>query len=220
MEELRFQRMNRRELQRLLLLSPAPFAALLASGHVTGIALAQDSAATPESGEGILLAPTPSCDEGDLDALVEQTEGPYFTPDSPERTSLIENGMQGRELVVTGFVYTQSCSPVAGALLDFWQCDDAGVYDNQGYRLRGHQFTDETGRYELTTIMPGLYPGRTRHIHLKVQAPNGPVLTSQLYFPDEPENERDGIFDERLVVDLEKEETRDAAFYTFVVSNQ
>ncbi len=220
MEDLRFKRMNRRDLQRLLLVSPAPFAALLASGRLSGIALAQDSEATPDTSDEIILAPTPSCDDGDLDSMVEQTEGPYFTPDSPERTTLIEEGMPGRELVLTGYVYTPSCVPVAGALIDFWQCDDSGVYDNQGFRLRGHQFTDEAGRYELTTILPGLYPGRTRHIHLKVQAPNGPVLTSQLYFPDEPENDRDGIFDERLVVDLEQDDTRDVAYYTFVVRDQ
>ena len=87
---------------------------------------------------------------------------------------------------VTGYVYSTDCQPVANALLDFWHCDDAGVYDNTGYTLRGHQFTDAEGRYELTTIVPGLYTGRTRHIHVKAQEPDQPVLTSQLYFPDEP----------------------------------
>jgi protocatechuate 3,4-dioxygenase beta subunit len=91
-------------------------------------------------------------------------------------------------------VVNTSCQPVARALIDFWQCDDAGVYDNVGYRLRGHQFTDEQGRYQLETIEPGIYPGRTRHIHVKVQAPNQPVLTTQLYFPNEPRNATDGIY--------------------------
>ena len=87
-----------------------------------------------------------------------------------------------------------SCRPVERALLDFWQADSNGEYDNQGYRLRGHQFTDAKGRFHLETVVPGLYTGRTRHIHVKVQAPNRPVLTTQLYFPGEPANERDGIF--------------------------
>ncbi len=39
------------------------------------------------------------------------------------------------------------------------------------------------GRYTLETIVPGEYPGRTQHIHVKVQAPNGPILTTQIYFP-------------------------------------
>ena len=69
---------------------------------------------------------------------------------------------------------------VARALLDVWHADDRGGYDTAGFRLRGHQFTDGSGRFELETIVPGLYPGRTRHIHVKVQAPNGPILTTQL----------------------------------------
>ena len=108
-----------------------------------------------------------------------QTEGPYYTPNSPERASLIEPGMGGTKLIVTGYVLTTDCQPIANAWLDFWQADDQGVYDNAGYRLRGHLFTDETGRYTLETIVPGEYPGRTQHIHVKVQAPNGPILTTQ-----------------------------------------
>ena len=49
---------------------------------------------------------------------------------------------------------------------------------------------------------PGLYTGRTRHIHVKVQRPRGQVLTTQLYFPGEPDNEGDGIFDEALLMDV------------------
>jgi hypothetical protein len=51
-------------------------------------------------------------------------------------------------------------------------------------------------------IVPGLYPGRTRHIHVKVQAPDRPVLTTQLYFPGEPANASDGIFREELLLDM------------------
>ena len=66
--------------------------------------------------------------------------------------------------------------------------------------------------------MPGLYPGRTRHIHVKVQAPDQPVLTTQLYFPDTPENEEDGIFDESLLVDIaETDEEGQQAYFTFVL---
>lgn len=141
-----------------------------------------------------VLEPTPACGDDDDDPTPAQTEGPYFTPNSPERASLLEAGMTGTKLVVSGFVLSTTCQPIARALIDVWQCDDQGVYDNQGYRLRGHLFADEQGRYEFTTILPGVYPGRTRHIHVKVQAPNQPVLTSQLYFPNEPQNARDGIY--------------------------
>ena len=87
--------------------------------------------------------------------------------------------MGGQRLVVAGTVLTADCRRVRRALLDFWQADDAGQYDNQGYRLRGHQFSDDQGGWRLETVVPGLYTGRTRHIHIKVQAPDGPVLTTQ-----------------------------------------
>ena len=226
-------RLTRRQLQRLALTLPAPLALAVLTGRQAGITLAQDddptATATAEptataSGTPV-LAPTPACtdDDDDLDETLSQTEGPFFTPDSPERTSLLDANMPGTKLVVTGYVYTTDCRPVENALLDFWHADDAGAYDNVGYRLGGHQFTDADGRFELTTIMPGLYSGRTRHIHVKAQAPNQPVLTTQLYFPDEPGNASDGIFDPALVIELDAKSEHDDAdegelgFFTFVL---
>lgn len=148
----------------------------------------------------VLLAATPSCDGGGI--TPRQTEGPYFTPDSPRRQNLVEPAMNGVRLVLVGQVLAPDCRPQPDALLDFWQADDDGAYDNRGYRLRGHQFTDAQGRYRLETVVPGLYPGRTRHIHVKVQAPGGPLLTTQLYFPDVPQNRRDGLFSPALLLSL------------------
>src|SRR5690606_31166659 len=88
------------------------------------------------------------------------------------------------------------------ARVESWHVDGAGSYDNRGFRLRGYQNTDEQGRYGFETIVPGLYPGRTRHFHVKVQRPGGSILTTQLYFPGEPGNERDFIFDPRLLMDV------------------
>jgi protocatechuate 3,4-dioxygenase beta subunit len=163
------------------------------------------------------LPPTPACDDGD-DVTPAQTEGPYYTPNTPQRTSLLETGMAGVRLVVSGQVLTTDCQPVARALLDFWQADDAGEYDNSGYRLRGHQFADDQGRYTLETVVPGLYPGRTRHIHVKVQAPNQPVLTTQLYFLGEPGNDRDGIFNSALVMDVQDDAGGKVGAFNFVLS--
>jgi protocatechuate 3,4-dioxygenase beta subunit len=164
-----------------------------------------------------VLEPTPACGDDDDEPTVAQTEGPYYTPNTPERTSLLEEGMTGTVLQLSGFVLSTRCAPVGRALVDFWHCDAAGLYDNVGYRLRGHQFTDEQGRYELTTILPGVYSGRTRHIHVKVQAPNQPVLTTQIYFPNEPENERDGIFHPSLVVEASEGAEGMDALFNFVL---
>lgn len=146
-----------------------------------------------------------------------QTEGPYYKSNSPERASLIEPGMGGTKLIVTGYVLTKDCQPLAKAMLDFWQADDQGAYDNAGYRLRGHLFTDETGHFTLETILPGEYPGRTEHIHVKVQASNGPILTTQLYFPGVAANDRDSIFDPALLADVQDAATGKVATYNFIV---
>jgi protocatechuate 3,4-dioxygenase beta subunit len=210
------RRMHRRSFQKLALAlaMPAPLALAILGGRSAGIALAQatEPSATPS------LAPTPECDDDDLPATLPQTAGPFYTPESPERRSLFETGMPGTRLVVTGYVYNTDCQPIPGALLDFWQADDAGVYDNEGYRLRGHQFADEDGGFALETIVPGLYPGRTRHIHVMAQAPNQPVLTTQLYFPDEPANASDGIFDPALVMDVQDADDGEVAYFTFVLA--
>jgi protocatechuate 3,4-dioxygenase beta subunit len=147
------------------------------------------------------LPPTPEC-RGHEPPTVPQTEGPFFKPRSPERADLIEPGMKGRPVELVGYVLTPACKPVAHALLDLWHADDDGVYDNTGFRLRGHQFTDAQGRYRFRTILPALYTGRTRHFHLKVQPAGGRVLTTQLYFPDEPMNRRDGLFRKELLMRL------------------
>jgi protocatechuate 3,4-dioxygenase beta subunit len=147
------------------------------------------------------LPPTPACEDGD-EPSPQQTEGPFYSPDTPRRRNLVEEGVEGEPLFLTGRVLDTRCRPVPGALLDFWQADGNGEYDNEGFRLRGHQFADARGRFRLETVVPGPYSGRTRHIHVKVQPRGGEVLTTQLYFPREPANAADGIFDERLVMDV------------------
>ena len=122
-----------------------------------------------------------------------QTEGPFFTPKSPQRSSLLEGGEKTRLLLV-GTVLTPECKPIPNALLDFWHSDGQGAYDNRGFRYRGHQHADAQGRYRLETIVPAQYPGRTRHIHVKVQPPGGRILTTQVYFPGDPGNRRDGLY--------------------------
>lgn len=161
--------------------------------------------------------PAPAC-TAETRPTAAQTEGPYYKTGSPQRTSLVEPNMAGTKLIVTGHVLSRGdCKPVARAWLDFWQADDRGEYDNTGYRLRGHQFADSTGIYHLETIMPGLYPGRTRHIHVKVRAPNGPLLTTQIYFPGEPRNQSDGIFNQALLANARDGAGGKAATFDFIV---
>lgn len=162
------------------------------------------------------LPPTPACDAEGL-PTPRQTEGPFYTPNSPLRQSLLEPGIEGEVLELSGLVLTRTCKPVANALVDFWQADASGAYDNRGFRLRGHQFTDGKGHYRLRTIIPARYTGRTAHIHVKVQAANRPVLTTQLYFPGEPGNARDRLFRPELVMRLGPAGNARAGRFDFVL---
>ena len=169
----------------------------LQAAPLIGLALLQSGTARAAD-----LASTPSCGE-DHHPTSANDEGPFFKPSSPRRASLLEAGMPGDKLQISGFVLNAACKPIADAVLDFWHADHEGVYDNTGFRLRGHQLTDKNGGFRLETILPGLYPGRTRHIHVKAAAPGGKILTTQLYFPNERFNARDGLFRPDLVVTMD-----------------
>ena len=77
--------------------------------------------------------------------------------------------------------------------------------------------TDEQGRYRFRTIQPGLYPGRTRHYHVKVQAPGQRLLTTQLYFPGEAANARDDFFHRELLMRVAEPGPGMAARFDFVI---
>ena len=196
--------------------TPTRRAVLRAGGVGAGIVAAGSMLAIDYSAAETPLAATPACHDGD-EATLAQTEGPYFKPSSPERVELLETGMAGQQIELVGIVLTRGCKPLAGALLDFWQADDKGRYDNSGFRLRGHQFTDAEGRYRLRSIVPGLYPGRTRHIHVKVQPSGGRVLTTQLYFPGEAKNRSDGLFRKDLQIRTAKNAGWLAGRFDFVL---
>ena len=129
-----------------------------------------------------------------------QMEGPFFRPLSPERVNLIETKMKAPSIRLTGLVVDQACRPLPGAILDFWQCDEKGRYDTNGFSLRGHQFSNSKGEFFLETLIPGSYPGRTPHLHVKVQRRGGRVLTTQLYLPNQAGNAQDFLFDPRLLL--------------------
>ena len=147
-----------------------------------------------------------------------ETEGPYFKAGSPERTSLVDPGLPGTRVMVSGSVLTLDCRPLSGVVLDFWKADASGVYHNAGYRLRGHLTSDSEGRYSLQTIVPGEYPGRTQHIHVKVGAPGRPVLTTQLYLPGSARNPQDPLFNPELLMQVVDAAGGKATTFDFVLN--
>ena len=153
----------------------------------------------PAPDRGLGLSPPLACTPGTR----RQTAGPFYTPGTPRRSSLREPGTSGEPLVFEGLVLTPDCRPVAGAVVDIWHCDERGRYDNQGFRYRGHQFTDAAGAFRFETIRAKRYGGRTAHIHVMVQGESTRLLTTQVYYPDlEAANARDSIFRDDLVMRL------------------
>ena len=204
-------------LQKSLILSVV-FFMVACAGSVSTSGSTSNTAVSPSATIGAqapVLTNTPTCNGV---ATPSQTEGPFYKPNSPQRTSLREPGISGTPLTITGFVLSTTCQPIAHALLDFWQADSNGNYDNTGFRLRGHLYTDNQGRFSLETIVPGEYPGRTRHIHVKVQASHGPVLTTQLYFPGEARNDSDGIFSPGLLMHVQQAHDGELATFNFIIA--
>jgi protocatechuate 3,4-dioxygenase beta subunit len=126
------------------------------------------------------------------------TQGPYYVTG----TSQLSNGnlnydnLAGEKIKVQGYVYAGASDtvPVAGAKVEIWQADNAGSYhpNSNGaasnyatsqLSLRGYVLTDANGHYEYTTIYPGEYTGRTRHIHTNTTASGYAGVITQLIVP-------------------------------------
>ena len=135
-----------------------------------------------------------------VDTTPEQIQGPFFKSGSPFRKKLYDGINKSHSIIeIEGYVYDTNCMPVKNANLEFWHASPQGSYDNVGYEYRGHQKSDDFGRFCIETIRPGSYPGRTPHIHVTISLGRKKV-TTQLYFDDELLNKKDFFYDPRLVL--------------------
>jgi protocatechuate 3,4-dioxygenase beta subunit len=136
---------------------------------------------------------------GELTQTPREIEGPYYRIGAPLRSNLLEPGDRP-ELVLSGTVKNERGTPIPNAAVALWSSDRIGNYDMVGYKYHGYMFTDEQGRYEFTTILPGCYEIRqAKHLHVKVQGVSSPI-TTQLYIEGEPGNELDDFFAPELEV--------------------
>lgn len=160
-------------------------------------------------------------------------EGPLYRPGAPLReppVKMCRDDEEGDVLFLSGRVTSaEDDRPLCGALLDVWQTNRRGYYENQDetqppFNLRGRLLTDEQGRYGLRTIIPGAYEvtrggpvaelllalerpaWRPSHIHVKVTCEGFAPLTTMLFMPDDPWLQSDTInaVKESLIVKLEK----------------
>jgi protocatechuate 3,4-dioxygenase beta subunit len=152
-------------------------------------------AAQPAGGA---LAPTP-----------RQSRGPFYPPDPPKDAGpdlvMERDGRRaaGDLVRLDGRVIDTAGRPLAGTLVELWQCNAAGRYHHPNdssaapidplFAGYGRAIATADGRWRFRTIRPVPYPGRTPHIHLQFTAPGGRTLVTQLYVRDEPANARDGL---------------------------
>lgn len=137
-------------------------------------------------------------------------EGPFYPVDIPSDSDndlLRVVGMKeispGQPAYVHGTVVDRHGTPVDGARVEIWQCDQGGVYRHPGddgkpdlrFQGFGAMVTNRVGAYHFRTLRPVPYTGRTPHIHYRVSAPGFDRLTTQLYVAEEAErNVRDLLY--------------------------
>lgn len=204
-----------------------PTAVASQQGQVATAAVANTAVASAAAAGTIAV---PSCI-----VRPEVTEGPYYVAEDLNRsdvrsdpgTGAVKDGALLTLTFNVAQVAANGCTPLAGAKVEIWHCDAAGVYSDvndpgfstKGQRfLRGYQLTDANGRATFTTIYPGWYRGRAVHIHFKIGTAGNRVFTSQLFFDDalsdqvfaqapyagkgrrEVLNARDGIYKRELLL--------------------
>jgi len=132
------------------------------------------------------------CDPACAGRTGSQTEGPYY-PGEPEARAAIAEDRVGVPVTIELTVVARGdCTPLADAEVDLWGADADGAYsstedfgtEGEGWQ-RGQQVTDADGRVTFTAIVPGSYPGRAVHLHVKVRVAGRSELTTQVYLPDE-----------------------------------
>lgn len=113
--------------------------------------------------------------------------GPYYEADTPFRENIAPENHTGVELKVTGKVLNSDCTDLlSGVVVDVWQANESGNYDDLWYR--GRVKTDADGSYTFTTVIPKGYGEGTAfrppHIHFKIWKESKEIITSQMFLPE------------------------------------
>jgi catechol 1,2-dioxygenase len=112
--------------------------------------------------------------------------GPFYRPGAPFKTDLVQPGTKGEILHFRGTVFGKDGkTPVNGALVEIWHCNEDGVYDNvsDDYVYRASFKTPANGKYNFKTILPVPYATRPAHIHLRISGDDKwQDLVTQVYF--------------------------------------
>lgn len=174
-------------------------------------------------------------------AVTESTVlGPFYREGArelPAGGSISLDG-KGEPAVVCGRVLSEDGTPLAGAVLDVWEGNEDGLYEQQDphqpdMNLRGRFRTDAGGRFTIVAIKPvsypipddgpvgqllrslGRHPYRPAHIHFIVSAGGHATVATHLFASGDPYLDSDAVFGTKdsLIVDFVRDDSDEAAAY-------
>lgn len=145
--------------------------------------------------------------------------GPYYREGAPYRAKLSPPYESGEVIVIKGRVWSYHEQALVPAILDVWQTDSAGTYDNevpgvpaseQVFINRASVMCDEKGHYEFETVRPGPYERlgvqHAAHIHVRVRYSGHVDCVTQILFSDDEDNAKDPYRDYSAIVELKEVE--------------
>jgi hydroxyquinol 1,2-dioxygenase len=152
------------------------------------------------------------------DATESTVWGPFFVEGSPEIPlgGDMSFGAAGQPCWVEGTVTDTDGTPLAGALVEVWEADGAGLYDVQytddRTAARAHFRTDEEGGFRFWAITPTPYPiphdgpvgallaavgrspYRASHLHFLVRVPGYRELVTHIFVAGDELLDQDSVF--------------------------
>ncbi len=187
--------------------------------------LGEGAMATPSDGSTMPQVLADSLDKN-AKATENNIEGPFYRASAPYRAKVTPPMEPGPVLLITGRVWSlDTRKPLAGAVLDVWQANEKGRYDNDDRKNppakdvfvnRARMVTDEQGRYEFETIHPGSYLNgsqyRPPHIHFRVSFAKHQTLITQLYFKGDKYQKADPFIKDSLIIELEAKKNGKAEY--------
>lgn len=155
--------------------------------------------------------------------------GPFYregAQELPMGASISKDGC-GEPTIVIGQVLSTDGTPIPHALLDVWETNENGLYEQQDaeqpeMNLRGKFRSDSEGRYCFVGIKPvsyaipddgpvgqllralGRHPFRPAHIHLLISADGFAPVTTHLFVKGDKYLDSDAVFGTKdsLIVDF------------------
>jgi len=98
----------------------------------------------------------------------EMTLGPFFPREFAKDANDLVRGSSGEVIEITGVVTELDGKPLDNVILEIWQGDAAGRFDNPGFSGWGRAATDAQGVYRFRTLRPGAAQGRAPHVNFLI----------------------------------------------------